>query len=323
MSPVLLCAGLTFALIGVAALLLGPDGPPFLVTAAGLPHFIVAFVFSLGSIRHGRPERRRTLALLGVLSIGLCALYLRFPIFDLVGAYFVIHMFRDEVYMFVSRAAARAGPAVSFGDGSTSGDTAAERTWMAGRIFMVVAIAAYAVGRVAWSSRSAAAGGLFRDARAELSGSVPLDLMIGAGVAMLILALVMAPRTAFAALHLPPETRDFLGLFVLVAFTANLRQATLFLAFFHYVSWYLFYGEKLRAREAAGGPAAGSVWSAIRNRPRPFVAAMAAVNLVSFAGLALYLARPHDWSFLAAGYDYRYFAYWTIPHVTMSFLPRR
>ncbi len=335
MKPLLACLGLTFGLLLLTAALFGSPGAAYLVTTAGLPHFILGFVFAGLSVLHGRPERRRILLALGAVSVAACLLYARFPVFDLVTAYFVIHMFRDEVYMDLSRRArfdARAVAAAGSGAGGAGAEAGLlphelSRAWLAGRVFMLVALAAFLLARVSVSQRQPMAGDLFADAAVHLTGSVSLDLAIGAGVALLLGLLALAPRRGFAALHLPLEARDFLALFLIVAFAGHLRQATLFLALFHYVSWYLFYGEKLAARERAAGdqaaPGPASFWRRAMTRPRAFTGLMLAGNALAVAGLLLYLWRPEQLWPLAAGYEYAYFPYWTIPHVTLSFVPRR
>ena len=70
-------------------------------------------------------------------------------------------------------------------------------------------------------------------------------------------------------------------------------------------------------------PAEAGFWRRAMSRPRPFARLMLAANALSVLGLALYLWRRDLFAPLAAGYEYAYFPYWTIPHVTLSFVPRR
>lgn len=333
MSPVLVNAAVTLALVTLTAALFGGTGTYYLVTTAGLPHFIIAFVFAAISVRHGSAHRRHVLLGLAGLAVIACAVYARFPIPDLVGAYFVVHMFRDEVYMYLTRragfdpvAVARAGDGLD-GPSGGGGPEGLGRAWIAGRILIVVALAAFALGRLAVARRAPAGGGLFVDPFTHLSGSTPKDLLIGLLLIVVVAGLAAAPRRIVAFLHLPAEARELLTLFILVAFIAYLREATLFLAMFHYVSWYFFYGEKLRHRQAVRVPAGEDrrvpFWQAVMSRPRPFAALMITANGVAMAGLILYLRHPVHLGVLAGGYEYSWFAYWTIPHVTLSFVPRR
>ena len=330
MSPVLVNAAVTVALLALAGALFGAPGTYYLVTTAGLPHFIIGFVFAALAVWHGRPRRRRILGSLAVLSVLACALYARFPILDLVGAYFVIHMFRDEVYMFLSRHAHFDPVAVAQASEEGALDGAVTpglgRAWLAGRILIVVSLAAFILGRLAVAGRGQWRGGLFTDPAGHLTGSVPLDLTVGAGLVLLLAGLALTPFRWLSFLHLPREAREFLTLFVVVAFAAYLREVTLFLATFHYVSWYRFYGEKLRVRQAiaTAAPArGGGFWYTVMSRPRPFAVLMVAANLLAAGGLALYLRHPGALGFLAGGYEYAFFPYWTIPHITLSFVPRR
>jgi len=332
-SPVLVNAAVTVALLTLTAALMGATGTHYFVTTAGLPHFIMGFVFAALAVWHGRPQRRRMLGGLAVLAVLACALYRRFPIPDLVGAYFVVHMFRDEVYMYLSRRASfNPATVAAAGEASRTDGTLApglHRAWLAGRILIVVALAGFVLGRLAVAGRVRWQGGLFTDPAGHLTGSTPLDLLVGVGLVLLLAMVSLTSTRLLSFLHLPVEAREFLTLFVVVAFAAHLREATLFLATFHYVSWYLFYGEKLRARQAGitgeSLPAARRVgfWHTVMNRPRPFAALMVCANLMAIAGVALYLRYPSALGIMASGYEYAYFPYWTIPHVTLSFLPRR
>lgn len=333
MSPILVNAAVTLALLTLTGALLGATGTYYLVTTAGLPHFIIGFVFAALAVWHGRPQRRRMLGALAALSVLACALYMKFPIPDLVGAYFVVHMFRDEVYMYLSRRASFDPVIVGHaGDTSpTGGETPRDlhRAWIAGRILIVVALAAFLLGRLAVSGRGRWQGGLFADPAGHLTGSTPLDLLVAIGLVLLLAVVSLTSTRLLSFLQLPKEAREFLTLFVVVAFAAHLREATLFLATFHYVSWYLFYGEKLRARQqgrtgdAARLASDTGFWRTVMNRPRPFTALMVTANLIAVAGVFLYLRYPTTLRFLAGGYEYAFFPYWTIPHVTLSFLPRR
>ncbi|MFQ5670475.1 MAG: hypothetical protein ACE5HD_08160 [Acidobacteriota bacterium] len=332
MNSIFATLTLTFLIMFLTAALFGTTGSYYLVAAAGLPHFILGFFFSVVSILHGRPRRRVILAWLGLISLAACLLYARFPLFDLVGAYFVIHMFRDEVFMSLNRRADfNAGLVATASSGAANVSRNLERAWVVGRIFLIVALASFIIGRVSVLHRPSFPMGLYADPSNQLTGSVPLDLILGGAIILLLGGLALFPRQGLAALHLPMEVRDFLALFVVVSFAAQLRESTLFLALFHYVSWYLFYGEKLRARQRAAerrkavAPASfrSSPWLAVMNRPRPFAALIIGANILSVAALALYLWHPDKLGFLKLGYDYTYFPYWTIPHVTLSFIPRR
>jgi hypothetical protein len=308
--------GVTLLLVGAAGALAGENGPRYLLTAAGLPHFLLGFAFALLSVRRGRPERRRVLAWLGAASAAGCALYAAFPIFDLVGAYFVLHMFRDEVYMIDSRREWRNGAGAAMPSA-------------AGPAILGVALAAFLLGRFSAANRMPRPGGFLADPGLHLTGQVGLDLMIAVGAAVLLTALARLPDSWLRRVNLTSETRDLLGLFICVGLVAQLREATLVLAFYHYVSWYLFSTDRLKARSATTGNAMAAAaapagfWGAVTARPRPFVAFMLAANAASGLLLFLYLWRPEALAPLSFGFEFDYFPYWTIPHVTLSFLPRR
>ena len=320
MNPILITTALTLSTLLIAAVLFGPPGITYAITAAGLPHFLVAAAFTCVSIRRGAAGRGSWLVALAVLSVAACLLYSRYPWFDLVGAVFVLHMFRDEVYMGLTRLTGFDGRRVEAALQGRESEAGLGGAGLAGRLFLPVGLSAFLIGRLALAQRTPAAEGLLSDPSVYLTGSVPLDLLVLTGVGLLLLTLRRAPARGRLALHLPPEARDLLILFVLVALAANLRQGTLFLALFHYVSWMLFYGERLRARAA---PAGAGFWSAVMGRPAPFALLMVAAHALSFAGLALYLRGPALFHGLTWAYDLEAFPYWTIPHVILSLAPRR
>jgi len=95
---------------------------------------------------------------------------------------------------------------------------------------------------------------------------------------------------------------------------------------FHYWSWYVFSVDKLRALPDArtNMPVASSLYaraiSSFRSLPK-FIAMTIVLNLMSIAGVIWYskLAGPAPLRF---AFDYSYFLYFLVLHVTFSFAPK-
>lgn len=97
---------------------------------------------------------------------------------------------------------------------------------------------------------------------------------------------------------------------------------------FHYWSWYVFSFDKLRAMPAAAGKpviVGGTLYDRLlgnlRSLPR-FTALVIALNLISVAGVFWY-SQLHGPPELRFGFDYSYFLYFLVFHVTFSFGPRQ
>jgi hypothetical protein len=98
---------------------------------------------------------------------------------------------------------------------------------------------------------------------------------------------------------------------------------------FHYWSWYVFSFDKLRAQPPAPAAAIESRQSGfydrllaqLRSLPR-FTALVVALNVLSLAGV-LWYARLNGPAALRFVFDYNYFLYFLVFHVTFSFGPKQ
>ena len=104
---------------------------------------------------------------------------------------------------------------------------------------------------------------------------------------------------------------------------------------FHYWSWYVFSFDKLlatspaagtseRAQNAGGTPQVtpyDRMMGSLRSLPR-FTALVIALNLISLAGV-LWYSRFHGPATLRYVFDYSYFLYFLVFHVTFSFAPKQ
>src|SRR5262249_942258 len=101
---------------------------------------------------------------------------------------------------------------------------------------------------------------------------------------------------------------------------------------FHYWSWYVFSFDKLHALSSAASNQAkvttvaqktlyDRMMGSFRTVPR-FAALVLILNLVSAAGV-LWYSKWHGPASLRFAFDYSYFLYFLVLHVTFSFAPRR
>jgi hypothetical protein len=100
---------------------------------------------------------------------------------------------------------------------------------------------------------------------------------------------------------------------------------------FHYWSWYVFSFERLRAMPPAervppsevneGAGPYGRLLGYLRSLPH-FTALVVALNLLSLAGV-LWYSKLHGPAWLRYFFDYSYFLYFLVFHVTFSFAPKQ
>jgi len=96
---------------------------------------------------------------------------------------------------------------------------------------------------------------------------------------------------------------------------------------FHYFSWYVYYLEKLRSARARTpvpvfGDSSSLDWMLARISTRSgFIATIVTLNLVSLAGAYSYqvLHLSGAWAY---PFQLKYFLYFLIFHVSMSFAPK-
>lgn len=292
----------------------------------GIPHFLIAFLFTAYSrrMRSGRAWARFALlaAAGGILCLGFRRIDVATPALAelLLFGYFFIHECRDEVFFYYAN-----------GDGVASErGTAVE--WVLVRLPLllvsaVVAALAMGIGLMGlggeWVQAEAAA---VPDLLRAAMGIVPA---LAAIFALLVLrrrwrAGGLGAPVAFLRAH-APIVRVFAASFAIIAvgLLLGLRSHTIILL--HVSAWYVFSVRQLRKRPApAPIPTRGS-WAWIRGTPGgfTFLHAGLAVLMVVAAGVWAYGFRqdPRLLGFKIF-LDSKSFAYWTIVHVSVSFASR-
>jgi hypothetical protein len=280
------------------------DKPGFdmLVVAMGWPHVLLGLAFNLN--RLGRADRKAHLFFCALLliTIAIAIGHSLVSITSLIYLYFVVHAFRDEIYIYHQR---RSGYRFR------------------GRIF----------------DRNGRSLFVFGAIIALVGQSIPRDpelqlkwyyLQFAIAAVLTCLAMLKRPRRLFEKW---PGLRNMLPilLFVIAAMAAmkylrlNGFPAPVFFAFlvvFHYFSWYVFSLEKMTAPAAVGRSReeGGSLFRWINTR-RGFLTVIVVMNVVSFAGAWGYRIMEVSPK-LAYGFELKYFLYFLVLHVTTSFVPR-
>jgi hypothetical protein len=101
---------LTLALVGS---LWREQGYEMLIVAMGWPHVLFGFAFFFGRVLRGEQDSRLTFLLLAIATLAICVVHYHYSITGLIYLYFLFHLFRDEIFVYLqTRARHRSGPSV-------------------------------------------------------------------------------------------------------------------------------------------------------------------------------------------------------------------
>jgi hypothetical protein len=89
---------LTLAVVG---LFWREQGYEILIVAMGWPHVFLGFAFFLGRVLRGEQDSRLTFLLLGLATLAICAVHYYYSITGLIYLYFLFHLFRDEIFVYL------------------------------------------------------------------------------------------------------------------------------------------------------------------------------------------------------------------------------
>ena len=292
----------------------------------GIPHFLIAFLFTAYSrrMRSGRAWTRFAIlaAAGGVLCLGFKRVDLAAPALAelLLFGYFFIHECRDEVFFYFAN-----------GDGPLAA-RGTDVEWVLVRLPLllvaaIVAALAFGTAVLGWGSQwvqaeAAALPDLLRWAL----GVAPVVAVIAAvvGLRRRWQRAGLGAAGDFLRAH-APIVRVFAASFALIAvgLLLGLRSHTIILL--HVSAWYVFSVRQLQKRPAPPPPPTPGTWAWIRATPGgfTFLHAGLAVLMVVAAGVWSYGFRqdPHLLGFKVF-LDSNSFAYWTIVHVSVSFTSR-
>lgn len=89
------------------------QGYEMLIVAMGWPHVLLGFAFFFGRILRGEKDSRLTFLLLALVTATICAIHYGYSITGLIYLYFLFHLFRDEIFVYLqTRARHRPGSRV-------------------------------------------------------------------------------------------------------------------------------------------------------------------------------------------------------------------
>jgi hypothetical protein len=89
------------------------QGYEMLIVAMGWPHVLLGFSFFFGRVLRGERDSRTTFLLLALATLAICAIHYRYSITGLIYLYFLFHLFRDEIFVYLqTRARHRPGSKV-------------------------------------------------------------------------------------------------------------------------------------------------------------------------------------------------------------------
>jgi hypothetical protein len=110
---ILLSLALTVVTLALTGSLWREQGYEMLIVAMGWPHVLLGFSFFLGRVLRGERDSRPTFLLLALATIAICTLHYNYSITGLIYLYFLFHLFRDEIFVYLqTRARHRPGSKV-------------------------------------------------------------------------------------------------------------------------------------------------------------------------------------------------------------------
>ena len=77
------------------------QGYEMLIVAMGWPHVLLGFSFFFGRVLRGEQDSRTTLLLLALATLAICVIHYRYSITGLIYLYFLFHLFRDEIFVYL------------------------------------------------------------------------------------------------------------------------------------------------------------------------------------------------------------------------------
>lgn len=110
---ILLSLALSVVSLAVVGYFWREQGYEMLIVAMGWPHVLLGFSFFLGRVLRGEAGSRTVFVFLGLVTIAICALHYHYSITGLIYLYFLFHLFRDEIFVYLqTRARHRPGAKV-------------------------------------------------------------------------------------------------------------------------------------------------------------------------------------------------------------------
>jgi hypothetical protein len=110
---ILASLALTIFTLAITGSIWREQGYEMLIVAMGWPHVLLGFSFFFGRVLRGERDSRLNFVLLGLVTAAICAIHYRYSITGLIYLYFLFHLFRDEIFVYLqTRARHRSGSQV-------------------------------------------------------------------------------------------------------------------------------------------------------------------------------------------------------------------
>jgi hypothetical protein len=110
---ILASLALTVTTLALTGSIWREQGYEMLIVAMGWPHVLLGFAFFFGRVLRGEKDSRPTFLILATATVMLWAIHYRYAITGLIYLYFLFHLFRDEIFVYLqTRARHRPGSRV-------------------------------------------------------------------------------------------------------------------------------------------------------------------------------------------------------------------
>lgn len=310
----------------------------------GLPHFIIALMFVMSSRRMKETVSKLQFAALLALGTGFCVVFYKLGAHEnpflmfLFYFYFLIHGFRDDAYFYKA-----------YGDMPKEGAVTHQRV-----LAVMQCLAIGLIISLIWPTYAQMSMSNYKLQHPILQNFFPATWPFVAKLAstfvpMLMIALVALRRIARVypdglsglwRLHRPILTIQLASLGIVLFALVGGPWTFNIVVLMHFVGWYLFAVHLLGKRpptepraSASGFPQEstepaplrsrlGNIWQWMRTTRTGFMTlhlGMAALVVV-LIGIDVYGYGKESWLDVIVGS--KNFYYWTVMHVTLSFLPR-
>jgi hypothetical protein len=110
---ILASLALTILTLALTGSIWREQGYEMLIVAMGWPHVLLGFSFFFGRTLRGETDSRLTFLLLALATAAICVVHYHYSITGLIYLYFLFHLFRDEIFVYLqTRARHRPGSKV-------------------------------------------------------------------------------------------------------------------------------------------------------------------------------------------------------------------
>lgn len=301
-----------------------------------IPHILIGFVFMVSSLKNRTRTKRTWIVGLLLAGVGLCLIYWRggakTNVFLYAGVYFyfLVHELRDEAMFYKVLGGA---------------ESIRDKVVFQGMVRAMIALIIVTIAAFAWAvvpfgvfHRKVVAGGLVQAGGswadgAWFDGSLPLawKIIMASGPLLVVAAAFVvtlrhyAVRQGYAGAGAllrthTPLFRVMGGVACVLGLSMLLTQRAYSLILFHVVGWYIFSAYQFTRQPPKIAPR--NVWLWMRTTVRGFKTLHIGMAVILMAiGLVwtLWLGQSPALTWLLAPES---FLYWTIMHITISFVPR-